>query len=138
MEKHKNNDVDNTLIQLQLKTCNEVAKELLYSISKFNNARNHTRKNFDAVKQKIQERLNSQVDAAESEGVYVDIMQIQMADRVGNRSLLEWAQNYSDIRQEKLPEFLDNYKKNFYNTYSSRIFGALDAERDRQNKEENP
>ena len=117
-------DVDNTLKPLQIKTCNEVAEELLKSLSKFNNARNHTRKNFDAVKQRIQQNLNSQVDAAGSEGMYVDIMQIQMEDRIGNRSLLEWAQNYSDIRQEKLPEFMDKYKKNFYNTYFSRIFAS--------------
>ena len=125
-------DIDHTQTEFQLQTCNEVAENLITALSNFEVARNHTRNNFESVKAEIQKRLNEKVDAVGSNGMYIDIMQIQMTDRIGKRSLWEWAKNLSRIdNPQKHEEALSVFKSEFYRTYFRKIFAGDFSKRDK-------
>lgn len=124
-------DIDHTLTEFQLQTCNEVAEELIGNLSDFEVAMNRTDKNFDMLKRNIQTRLNSKVDSCGSQGMYIDIMKIQLNDRIGKRTLWEWAKNISKIYDnEKITRATEQFKTEFYQTYFKEIFASDFSRRD--------
>lgn len=109
----------------RLNTCNEVAEELLSVLSDFEDFRNKTRSNFESVKEDIQNRLNQQIDSAGSWELNIDIMRIQLTDRIGNKTLWEHAKNISRIENpERNAEAVALFKKEFYEIYSKKIFSG--------------
>lgn len=118
-------DIDHTQSEFQLCTCHEVADELISSLSDFQVAKNNTRRNFESVKQNIQDRLNKQVDNYSPNGMYIDIMQINLDSRIGKRTLWEWAKNLSRITdRERYENALNQFKSEFYRTYFKSIFSS--------------
>ena len=116
-------DIDHTLQKYQLETCNEVADALITSLSDYEVCVNGTKRDFNKVKQKIQNVLNERTDRVGSFNMYVDIMNIDINSKIGNRTLWEWAKAMDKIdKDDKLEEFLLKYKKEFYNTYFKTIF----------------
>ena len=103
-------------------TCYEVADELITSLSDYEVCVNGTKRDFHKVKQKIQEHLNERTDRVGSFNMYIDIMNIDIDSKIGNRTLWEWAKAMDKIdKDDKLEEFLLKYKKEFYNTYFKTI-----------------
>ena len=96
-------------------TCNEVAEELIGNLSDFEVYRNHTDKHFDELKHDIQNRINSKIDSRASKDMCIDITQIQLNDRIGKRTLWEWAKNLSKIyEQQRNKTAIENFKREFY------------------------
>lgn len=115
-------DIDHTLQKYQLETCNEVADELITSLSDYEVCVNGTKRDFNKVKQKIQNGLNERTDRVGSFNMYIDIMNIDVNSKIGNRTLWEWAKAMDKIdKEDKLEEFLLKYKKEFYNTFFKTI-----------------
>ena len=103
-------------------TCYEVADELITSLSDYEVCVNGTKRDFHKVKQKIQEHLNERTDRVGLFNMYIDIMNIDIDSKIGNRTLWEWAKAMDKIdKDDKLEEFLLKYKKEFYNTYFKTI-----------------
>ena len=108
-----------------IETCNEVADALITSLSDYEVCVNGTKRNFNKVKQKIQNILNERTDRVGSFNMYIDIMNIDVNSKIGNRTLWEWAKAMDKIdKDDKLEEFLFKYKKEFYNTYFKTIFAS--------------
>lgn len=83
---------------------------------------NNTKRDFNKVKQKIQNGLNERTDKVGSFNMYIDIMNIDVNSKIGNRTLWEWAKAMDKIdKEDKLEEFLLKYKKEFYNTFFKTI-----------------
>ena len=105
-----------------IETCNEVADALITSLSDYEVCVNGTKRNFNKVKQNI---LNERTDRVGSFNMYIDIMNIDVNSKIGNRTLWEWAKAMDKIdKDDKLEEFLLKYKKEFYNTYFKTIFAS--------------
>lgn len=97
---------------------------------------NGTKQSFNKVKQDIQNRLNERTDRVGSFNMYIDIMNIAIDSRIGNRTLWEWAKAMDKIdKDDKLEEFLLKYKKEFYKTYFKTIFASDFSKRDKASAE---
>ena len=106
-----------------IETCNEVADALITSLSDYEVCINGTKQNFNKVKQQIQNVLNERTDRVGSFNMYIDIMNIDVNSKIGDRTLWEWAKAMDKIdKDDKLEEFLLKYKKEFYNTYFKNHF----------------
>ena len=106
-----------------IETCDEVADALITSLSDYEVCINGTKQNFNKVKQQIQNVLNERTDRVGSFNMYIDIMNIDVNSKIGDRTLWEWAKAMDKIdKDDKLEEFLLKYKKEFYNTYFKTIF----------------
>ena len=117
--------MDNTSQKYQLEICNEVADELITALSDYEVCVNSTKQKFNKIKQVIQNRLNERTDRVGSFGMYINIMNIDVDSKVGNRTLWEWAKSMDKIdKEEKIEEFLAKYKKEFYKTYFKTIFAS--------------
>lgn len=134
-QQFKQLDIDHTLRKYQLETCDEVADELISSLSDYEVCVNGTKQSFNKVKQDIQNRLNERTDRVGSFNMYIDIMNIDIDSRIGNRTLWEWAKAMDKIdKDDKLEEFLLKYKKEFYKTYFKTIFASDFSKRDNQRR----
>lgn len=130
-QQFKQLDIDHTLRKYQLETCDEVADELISSLSDYEVCVNGTKQAFNKVKQDIQNRLNERTDRVGSFNMYIDIMNIDIDSRIGNRTLWEWAKAMDKIdKDDKLEEFLLKYKKEFHKTYFKTIFASDFSVRD--------
>lgn len=128
-------DIDHTQQEFQLQTCNEVAIELVTSLCDFPDAMFHTKRNFESIKQNIQNRINSEVDRVGSKGMYIDIMNIRLDSKIGKRTLWEWAKNLSKIeKEEKIEEALKHFQSDFYATFFREIFSSDFSKRDLASK----
>ena len=113
-------------------TCYEVADELIASLSDYEVCVNGTKRDFHKVKQDIQNRLNERTDRVGSFNIYIDIMNIDIDSRIGNRTLWEWAKAMDKIdKDDKLEEFLLKYKKEFHKTYFKTIFESVSSKGDK-------
>ncbi len=130
-QQFKQLDIDHTLQKYQLETCNEVAMELIASLSDYEVCVNRTKQNFNNIKQKIQMSLNERTDKVGSFGMYVDIMNIDVDTKIGKNTLWEWAKRMDKIdKEERLDEFFSNFKKEFYKTFFKTIFARDFSKRD--------
>ena len=135
-QQFKQLDIDHTLRKYQLETCDEVADELISSLSDYEVCVNGTKQSFNKVKQDIQNRLNERTDRVGSFNMYIDIMNIDVNSKIGNRTLWEWAKAMDKIdKDDKLEEFLLKYKKEFYKTYFKTIFASDFSKRDKASAE---
>lgn len=135
-QQFKQLDIDHTLQKYQLETCNEVADELITSLSDYEVCVNNTKRAFNKVKQEIQNCLNDRTDRVGSFGMYIDITNIDVDSRIGNRTLWEWAKAMDKIdKDDKFEEFLSKYKNEFYKTYFKTIFASDFSKRDKASVE---
>ena len=131
-QQFKQLDTAYTLRKYQLETCDEVADELISSLSDYEVCVNGTKQAFNKVKQDIQNRLNERTDRVGSFNMYIDIMNIDIDSRIGNRTLWEWAKAMDKIdKDDKLEEFLLKYKKEFHKTYFKTIFESVSSKGDK-------
>ena len=131
-QQFKQLDIAHTLRKYQLETCDEVADELISSLSDYEVCVNGTKQAFNKVKQDIQNRLNERTDWVGSFNMYIDIMNIDIDSRIGNRTLWEWAKAMDKIdKDDKLEEFLLKYKKEFHKTYFKTIFESVSSKGDK-------
>ena len=130
-QQFKQLDIDHTMQKYQLETCNEVAMELISSLSDYEVCVNGTKQNFEKVKQEIQKSLNERTDKVGSFGMYINIMDIETESKIGNITLWEWAKRMDKIdKDDKLDEFLIDFKSAFYRTYFKSIFASDFSKRD--------
>ena len=127
-QQFKQLDIAHTLRRYQLETCDEVADELISSLSDYEVCVNGTKQAFNKVKQDIQNRINERTDRVGSFNMYIDIMNIDIDTRIGNRTLWEWSKAMDKIdKVDKLEEFLLKYKREFHKTYFKTIFESVSS-----------
>lgn len=103
--------------------CNEVADELITSLSDYEVCVNHTKEKFDTVKTEIQERLNRKMEEL---GWFpnkrICLIGIALDSKIGKSTLWEWAKRMDKIdKEDKLDQFFALFKREFYKTFSTAI-----------------
>lgn len=96
----------------------EIAVSLLAGLSDFNDAMNHTRLNYDAFIKEVQGLADECLKSNEIQD-QIDLSNLKLDDRIGDRTLWEWAKNLSRIdKVEKQLEadkvFQDAFFKHFH------------------------
>ena len=97
--------------------------ELITSLSDYEVCVNHTKRNFDEIKQTIQKQSNERLNKLGLIGITINIINIGIDSRIGCNTLWEWAKRMDKIdKKEKLDDFFAKFENEFYKAFYETIF----------------
>lgn len=103
--------------------CDEVAENLIASLSNYEVKVNKSLIRFEEYKDNIERYLNEKTDKIGSSVIHIDISHIKIDSKIGKSSLWEWAKRMDKIQNyDKFENFLKVFKSEFYKTFGNSIF----------------
>ena len=110
------------LEKYKVSLCNDAADALITALSDYEVCVNHTKHNFDKIKEEVQHRINEKLGILGLQGASIDITGIQLDSKIGRSTLWEWAKRMDKIdKEEKIEPFISLFQSEFYK-YQTRQY----------------
>jgi len=110
------------LEKYKVSLCNDAADALITALSDYEVCVNHTKHNFDKIKEEVQHRINEKLGILGLQGASIDVTGIQLDSKIGRSTLWEWAKRMDKIdKEEKIEPFISLFQSEFYK-YQTRQY----------------
>lgn len=117
------------LEKYKVSLCNDAVDALITALSDYEVCVNHTKHNFDKIKEEVQHRINEKLGISGLQGASIDITGIQLDSKIGRSTLWEWAKRMDKIdKEEKIEPFISLFQSEFYK-YQTRQYSYTDETR---------